>query len=443
MENTIGLGSMREHLVTEASFDAREDFVARISRGKNTGESRERSAERRSDSRVSHLLSRVGQIGSIERGEESGQWYHRFGSHAEDSLCEQLVQAEAGYAESPENPRLRKEIGALVYASGMGAISAVLQELVRDIPVREREGKRFISGRTLYFNTRDLLQKELPRAYGIEPALQVDTTDPENVRAALEANRGAVIAIYYEPVTNPLLEYTDTRAIAEIAKAFGVPVIVDNTFLTPYLLQPFRQGADVVLHSLTKYANGEGDFQAGAVVGRSEFIRKLKTARTNDGQILSDPSLAITLAHRLSGLPERMDKHAENAQAFAEFLRSDAQPYVSEVYFPQLQDTRGSSAGGVLSFVLRGENDSERTQRESDLMTYIAQRQICQMCPEANTPLVYKTSFGESGHLILGETTFGYPPEYNPGLVRLAAGRTNVQPAISFLRQALTEVYRK
>ena len=197
-------------------------------------------------------------------------------------------------------------------ASGLGAISAALLGLLD-------QGDHVVAGDTLYGGTWAMLAEFLPRKCGITTTF-VDVCDPDAVAAAMTERTKVV---YCESMTNPTLRVTDLPRLAEIAHAGGAKLVVDNTF-SPLAITPIDHGADVVVHSLTKFVNGASDFIAGAVVGTGEFIGSLMDLHTGPLMILGptmDPQVAHSISLRLPHLPIRMMEHARRAQTFAERLR--------------------------------------------------------------------------------------------------------------------------
>ncbi len=197
-------------------------------------------------------------------------------------------------------------------ASGLGAISAALLGLLN-------QGDHVVAGDTLYGGTWAMLAEFLPRKCGITTTF-VDVSDPDAVAAAM-TDRTKVV--YCESMTNPTLRVADLPRLAEIAHAGGAKLVVDNTF-SPLAITPIDHGADVVVHSLTKFVNGASDFIAGAVVGTGEFIGSLMDLHTGPLMILGptmDPQVAHSISLRLPHLPLRMIEHARRAQTFAERLR--------------------------------------------------------------------------------------------------------------------------
>lgn len=194
-------------------------------------------------------------------------------------------------------------------ASGLGAISAAILGLVE-------QGDHIVAGDTLYGGTWAMLAEFLPRKCGVTTTF-VDATDPDAVAAAMTERTKVV---YCESVTNPTLRVADLPRLAEVAHAGGAKLVVDNTF-APLAITPIDHGADVVVHSLTKFVNGASDFIAGAVVGTGEFIGSLMDLHTGPLMILGptmDPQVAHSISLRLPHLPIRMIEHARRSRTFAE-----------------------------------------------------------------------------------------------------------------------------
>ncbi len=402
-------------LITPASFDP--NFGRRI------------SAVKMPDSKgadIAFPIDRVGQLDDIVEGRDAGHFYARFGSEQTDALNKALVMAEAGYLQdNGVNPT--QVIGATVFPSGMSAIFTLVYELIRHIPTEQREGMRFIQGDTVYHSTNHVLS-ERAQEFGLEKAFRVDTTNPENVERALEENKGKIVAIYYEPVTNPEIKFTNTREISRIAKRHNVPVIVDNTFLTPYLQQPFRQGADIVVHSLTKYISGFGDMLGGAVIGPKELIASIKELQRDTGAVMQSPDMARIIYHRLQDLSNRMPEHTRNAAEIANYLRQVE--FVGNVYFPNLgSHTRGGSPGAVLSFDIKPEHVGQEREHVKRFLQF--------MVDNPGT-VNYKVSMGEYEHLMIDE------PDHGKGFIRFSIGRhPSAKEVTKFLDKAFNHAYKR
>jgi len=240
---------------------------------------------------------------------------------------------------------------AVALASGVAALHAVFFTYVR-------AGDHVVVSDVVYEATWRLWSELLPQRYGIE-ATFVDITDFDAVRAAMRPNTRLVCV---EAIANPTTQVTDVAAIAEIAHEAGALLMVDSTFTPPPVYRPLRDGADLVVHSLSKYINGHGDAMAGAVVGRRELIDPIKAdAMVDIGGIIS-PFNAWLITRGSVTLPMRMRQHGESAQAIAELL--DADPRVAYVCYPGLpshpqhdlavrQFDRGF--GGMMSFAVDGD----------------------------------------------------------------------------------------
>lgn len=419
----------KDHLLTEVSFDTAEQFKARMKTG----------ADLALDERIAFPFISIGQLGRILEGEE-GQFYARAGSLAETALCQRLVEAEAGYLRDKSiNPH--EFIGASIFPSGMNAITTTLEHVIENISRTMRCGMRFLRGKTLYYNSNNVFSA-LEERYNLAHTITVDTTKPNEVETYLKDYQGGIIAIFYETATNPLIEYTDTRTIYKLAHRRNVPIIVDNTFLTPYLLQPMRIGADVVIHSMTKYFNGLGNFLAGAAIGPIKFVKEMRTSQTDFGNVFQSPAIAKLFYDQLASLDERMKLYVKNAREIAAALQSTRmlKPKIEKVLYPEIKDTRYNSAGGVLSFILKGKDDQEKIFREARLMQY------CARLRGSSDKIAYSVGFGDNQYRVFGENTWNEAAaatkNHIPGLVRLATGTSNAEYIIPFLRTALDYTYQ-
>jgi methionine-gamma-lyase len=238
---------------------------------------------------------------------------------------------------------------AVVFASGMAAFGALILSLLS-------QDDELIVHRTLYSNTTTMTEQGLPR-FGIK-TVPVDLGDPGSLDAVLTPRSRAV---YFETPINPTGDVLDIEAIAERARRAGVLVFVDGTFASPALQRPLQHGADIVLHSLTKYVSGHGDLLGGTLLGRTELIEKIRDRglRYITGAVLS-PMASSLILRGIKTLPLRMDRHGSNALSIARML--DNHPAVGWVNYPFLPShpryaiaRRQMSAGsGMLSFGLRG-----------------------------------------------------------------------------------------
>lgn len=248
------------------------------------------------------------------------------------------------------------------FASGMAAITAVLQLF--------KAGDRVLISSNVYGGTYRVLDKVFKQfglGYGI-----VDTSDLRAVEAALDSD---VAAILIESPANPLMTVTDIAAVAALAKARGALTVVDNTFMTPYLQRPLELGADIVVHSATKYLGGHSDVIAGlVVVNDGAMAERLGFIQNATGGVLG-PFDAFLLVRGIKTLAVRMDRHVENAERIAAWLAaSDA---VARVHYPGLEDDPGyainrrqaKNGGAMIAFALKDGYDFRTFFKSLKLIT--------------------------------------------------------------------------
>ncbi|ASR02733.1 trans-sulfuration enzyme family protein [Gordonia rubripertincta] len=245
---------------------------------------------------------------------------------------------------------------AVVLASGVAALHAVFFTFLST-------GDHVVVSDTTYEATWKLWAELLPKKYGIE-ATFVDITDPENVRAALRPNTRLVAV---ETIANPTTKVGNIAALAGIAHASDALLLVDSTFTPPPLYRPLADGADLVVHSLTKYINGHGDAMGGAVLGRSELIARIKEqAMVDVGGVIS-PFNAWLIARGAITLPLRLAQHQRNAERVAAFLDDD--PRIAFVRYPGLashpehelavRQFGGRGFGAMMAFAVRGDSATQ------------------------------------------------------------------------------------
>jgi methionine-gamma-lyase len=305
----------------------------------------------------------------------------------------------------------------------MGAISAALMTLLQ-------AGDHVVAGRVLYGCTHSLLAEGL-RRFGIATSF-VDARDPEAVRAAL---RPETRVVFLETPANPTLELTDVAAVARVAHDHGATVVVDNTFCTPYLQRPLELGADVVVHSATKYLNGHGDVIAGFVVGGADFIQHVRELGVKDltGAVLG-PFEAFLILRGMKTLSYRMAAHCANAQRIAEHLAGD--PRVERVIFPglpshpqyELGRRQMSGPGGVVSFEVAGGHDA--AVRLIDAVRLIS---IAVSLGDIESLIQHPATMTHATYSAEERAAVGI----SDGLVRLAVGLEDAEDLIADLDQAL------
>ena len=235
--------------------------------------------------------------------------YTRWANPTTDQLEEKLAVLEGAE-------------GCIAFSSGMAATTGVLLALLS-------KGDHVVMCNTNYPGTAEVARHTLPR-FDIDMT-PVDATDPANVKAAL---RDETRMVWIETPSNPLLNIIDIAAIAEIARAHGALLVVDSTFATPIATRPIELGADLVVHSLTKYVGGHGDAMGGSVCGSAERLAPLRTeALSHFGGVIS-PFNAWLILRGMATLPLRMRQHEANAMAVAEYL--EQHPRVEKAIYPGL-----------------------------------------------------------------------------------------------------------
>ncbi|MFC3721935.1 methionine gamma-lyase [Neoaquamicrobium sediminum] len=269
-------------------------------------------------------------------GDEHGYIYGRVGNPTTSILETRLAALEGGEA-------------ALATSSGMGAITSVIWSLVK-------AGDDVLADKTLYGCTFSLLLHHLAR-FGVTTHF-VDMTDPANVAAAIGPKTRLVVT---ETPSNPNMRIVDIAAIAEISRQHDALFVVDNTYCTPYLQRPLTLGADIVVHSATKYLGGHGDLLAGAVVSRKELVDQFRFVgiKEMNGACISAFD-AFLILRGLKTLTLRMDRHCETALKLAHDLQ--AHPRVDRVFYPGLADNpqhelaarQMKAFGGMIAMELKG-----------------------------------------------------------------------------------------
>lgn len=253
-------------------------------------------------------LTSTYQLQGIEK--HRGWEYSRVSNPTRDALEESLASLEGGTS-------------AHVFASGMAAIAALVTML--------KVGGHVICGDNVYGGTMRLFSQVIVH-HGIE-FTYVDTSNPDNVRRAI---RPTTKLVHIETPTNPLMTLTDIRAVADVCHQHGIDMSVDNTFMSPYFQRPIELGADIVMHSTTKFLNGHSDGLGGVlVVTKPEHAENFRFVQKCTGGILS-PFESWLILRGVKTLPVRMRQHDANGRAVAAFLSKH--PKVSHVSYPGLPD---------------------------------------------------------------------------------------------------------
>lgn len=308
----------------------------------------------------------------------------------------------------------------LAFASGLAATDTVLRLLSADAHV--------LAGNDVYGGTFRLFDKIL-RRFNLDFTF-ADTTDPESVADALTPSTRLV---WLETPTNPYLRITDMRAVAEIVHAHeNKPLlVVDNTFATPYLQRPLELGADIVVHSMTKYLGGHSDVVGGAVVVKDkELADKLYFLQNAVGAV-PGPMDCFLVLRGIKTLPLRMERHFENATAIVEFL--EMHPKVEKVIYPfhashpqqKVAKRQMKNGGGMISFIVTGGREAAARVVEATKIFALAESlggvESLIEVPAAMTHL----------------SVAGSQLEVDPALIRLSVGLEHQEDLIEDLKQAL------
>ena len=308
------------------------------------------------------------------------------------------------------------------FSSGMAATTSLFTIF--------EAGDHFVFGLDIYRGTFRIM-KDVFAKFGLE-ATYVDTTDLDNIRKAIRPNTKG---IFIETPSNPLLDVTDIRGTVAIAKEHGLLTIVDNTFLSPYLQRPLELGADIVVHSATKYLSGHNDIIAGAVVVNDDTLaEKISFAQVAIGALIS-PFDSWLLIRSIKTLKVRMDYAQANTLKLIEFLQGH--PAVEKVYYPTLpsnkgkaiQESQASGAGAVFSFVMKDEKKVKtffEALRVALFAVSLGGVETLVTHPSTHT----HTEFPEEEKVARGVTQT---------LVRVAVGLENIEDLIADFNQALDQ----
>ncbi len=348
----------------------------------------------------------------IQDNEGLGEiWYTRFGNPTVSSAATEIAALE----EAP---------AAVMASSGMAAIATTMVALCR-------AGDRIVSAREIYGDTRDLFVRDLPNL-GVEVDF-VDSADVDGWKRALQER--PVRVAYAESLSNPQLSLLDVPSVAEAAHAAGALFLVDNTFATPFMLRPLGLGADVVLHSVSKFLNGHSDVIAGCVASGPEIIREVQRRLITFGACL-DPHAASLVSRGLKTFEVRLERETRTATALARFL--ERRDDVVRVLHPAVGSYSGHAlalrlltpdrTGAMVTFVVTGGDD-----RAGDLLKRLS------VASEA-------TSLGGVETLVSMPTTsshFSLSPKereqagIEPGMVRVSVGLEDADTLIEDFRNAL------
>lgn len=357
------------------------------------------------------IFDNVEQGGARFAGKEDGYIYSRLGNPTVSVAEKKMALLEGGEA-------------CVATGSGMGAIASTLWTLIK-------AGDHILADKVLYGCTFALLSHGLTK-FNVEVDF-IDMSDLDLVKKSIKANTKV---IYLETPANPNLKICDIKAISQIAhNNKDIQVIVDNTFATPYCQRPLELGADIVVHSATKYLNGHGDVIAGFTIGKENVISQVRLFGIKDmtGSVLS-PHDASLIIRGLKTLEIRMQKHCENAQKVAYFLNNHEK--VEKVYYPGLPSHQGfdiakeqmSNFGGIISFELKAGFEGGKKLLNSlelcSLAVSLGDTETLIQHPASMTHSAYTKEELENAGLSVG-------------LVRLSVGLENVDDIILDLENGL------
>lgn len=345
----------------------------------------------------SFVFESAAQAAARFSGAEPGMVYARFTNPGVNAFEERLAALEGAER-------------AVAFASGMASILATVMGLMK-------AGEHIIASRSIFGSTVQLFNNIIAK-FGVETSF-VSPTDPEAWRAAVRPNTRL---FFVESPSNPLTEVSDIAALAEIAHACGAWLAVDNCFCTPALQRPLDLGADIVIHSATKYLDGQGRVLGGAVLGKKDLMEGVYTFLRTAGPTLSAFN-AWVLFKGLETLSLRMQAHSANALLLAEWL--EQQPQVSRVFYPGLPShpqhalamRQQQSGGGIVAFDLKGGKDA--AWRLIDATRVIS---ITANLGDVKTTITHPSSTTHSRMTAEQRADAGI----SDGLVRIAVGLENI-----------------
>ena len=346
--------------------------------------------------------------------EEAGYIYTRLGNPTTTVLENKIAALEEGET-------------AVATSSGMGAISSTLWTVLK-------AGDHVVTDKTLYGCTFALMCHGLTR-FGIEVTF-VDTSNLDEVKNAMKKNTRVV---YLETPANPNLKIVDLEALSKLAHTNpNTLVIVDNTFATPYMQKPLKLGADIVVHSVTKYINGHGDVIAGLVITNKELADQIRFVGLKDmtGAVLG-PQDAYYIIRGMKTFEIRMERHCKNAKKVVEFLNKH--PKIERVYYPGLETHPGHEIakkqmkdfGAMISFELKGGFEAGKT-----LLNNLKLCSLAVSLGDTETLIQHPASMTHSPYTKEEREAAGI----TDGLVRLSVGLENIEDIIADLEQGLEKI---
>jgi len=352
---------------------------------------------------TTYTFETVQELRDVLEKRSEGFVYTRAGSPTQKVFEEKVAALENGES-------------AISFASGMAAVTAAVFAVVQ-------KGDHVITNNAVYGSTYHLFAEMLPR-FGIEVSM-IDVSNTKELEEHLMDNTRL---IFYETPANPTMKLIDIKKISK----YHPLSMVDNTYMTPYLQNPLDLGADVVIHSATKYICGHGDALGGIIVSNAEFIQRVRPILRDFGAALS-PFNAWLLIRGIKTLSLRMDRHCENAQKIAEFLQKH--PAVKKVYYPglknhpqhELANKQMHGFGGMIAFEMSSYNDAE---------TFINNLELCTLAVSLGDMKTLVQHPGTMTHAVVP----GQEREkigITDRLIRISVGIEDVEDLLSDLKQAL------
>ncbi len=345
-------------------------------------------------------------------GESDGYIYTRINNPTIDALEKLVAALENGYA-------------AIACSSGMGAVNTIYMGLLK-------QGDHMVSTAAVYGPSRVVMEKQYSR-FGIESSF-VDTSDVENIRKAIRPNTRL---IFIETPSNPTMDITDLKAVAELAKEYGLITVADNTFCSPYLQKPLNEGFDVVFHSVTKFINGHADVVGGVIITREKALYDvLRPVMVNLGCNM-DPHQAYLVIRGAKTLSLRIERSQESAGRIATFL--EQHPKIDWVRYPglpshphfNLASRQMKGPGAIISFEVKGGVTAGKRLMDSVKLCILAVS-----LGGVETLIQHPASMTHSKMDKLARQNAGI----TDGLVRFSVGIENVEDIIADLRQALDQL---
>jgi len=353
---------------------------------------------------------------------------------AKNAIELSLESEDPGYAytrfSNPTHSALEKKIASLEESEAAVATASGMAAITTATFASMKKGEHLISARGIYTSNHSFFSK-LP-SWGMEVSF-IDQTRPSEIASSIKENTRL---IFLETPSNPLLDLADIGEIAGLAKEKGIKLMVDNTFATPYYQRPISIGADIVMHSVTKYLGGHLDTMGGIIVGRKDFIQSCAETITLMGGIMN-PFNAWLIMRGIKTLPLRMEKHSQNALALAHWL--EGEPKVKRVLYPGLashsQHELGlrqmGGFGGMMSFEVGGGREGVRKLVEN--------MKLCSLAVSLGGPETLLEHVETMSHLKMS------PEEraalgISEGLIRISVGLEDDEDIIQDLSSALHHV---